>query len=160
MRRQQRGGSSSAATAAASGAIGKTYTLNLKIAQTPIILGRPPAAGTPAAATLETARKAVGNISLSSPAPTGITSFISTPKSQIITFSTPSPVTKMEVSVPNRPTVKNIPLFFAPNMGIGTNIYANINKNNVTIMNVSSGSCCLNILGGETGVFTLNVMTA
>ena len=152
MRRRHRGG--------ASAAIGKTYTLNLMIAQPPIILGRPPAAGTPAAASAATAKALVGNISLASPAPTGITSFNSSAKSQIITFNTPSPVTKMEVSLPNRPAVKNIPLFFAPKLGIGTNIYANINKNYVTVMNVSSGSCCLNILGGETGAFTLTITTA
>lgn len=130
-------------------------SLTLNIAQLPLLTGRPPARGSPAAKALSNATNLAGNITLVGAAPQDITGFSSPAKSQKIMFTTATPPTSITASVKDK-TVK-IPITVAPAVGTGTGIRADVNGNNVTIFNVSSGSSSLNILGGDKGDFTLNI---
>jgi len=119
-----------------------------------------------AKAAANAATAAVGNITAVGNMPNGITGFTSTPKSASITFTTAKPVSKIDALVDHAKipqTLKNIPLFMSPKLGTGTAIYANVSPSGsgstVTIKNASNGSCCFNILGGDSGTFTLNVYT-
>ena len=131
-------------------------TLALNIAQPPIQVGRPAARGSPAAKTYANATKDAGNIIMVGAAPPDITGFSSPAKSQKIMFTTATPATSITATVKDKTVT--IPITVAPAVGTGTGIRADVNGNNVTIFNVSSGSSGLNILGGEKGDFTLNVV--
>jgi hypothetical protein len=127
------------------------YALNLTIGQP---VQNPPRV-------LSTAQKAqaaaVGNITLVGTAPAEITSFNSVAKSASISFNTPTPVNKIEAVVKRRDGTSatvNIPISTS-----GTGIRAQVTGNSVRIVNVSNGPSSLNVLGGDPGTFTLNIMT-
>ena len=134
---------------------GGTHELKLKIAQPPVSSGRPPRAGTPEARALTAATAAAGNITSVS-VPPQITGFTSAAKSAKISFKLPAgtSVTKLESIKDGQTNAINIPI-----TETGTGIKANVSGETVTISNVSSGASSLNILGGESGNFTLRVTT-
>ena len=134
---------------------GGQYELKLNIAQPPVAAARPPPTGSPQAKALADARAAAGNIRSVS-VPPEITGFTSAAKSAKITFKLPAgtTVTKLESIKDGQTNAINIPV-----TETGTGIKANVSGQTVTISNVSSGAGSLNILGGESGNFTLRVTT-